>query len=173
MAAPERVPMEEHDALNPPVIPCFLNSVRPGRKLAGITPQIGWEGFKIIPGGDGYKVMRDPDFTLYILEDGYCEIPGTPFNKKKLEVLLKPTQVFAPQKTKVMGGDEKEVEVVARDEAGKVIYTDKLLREEPPVFRRAAAVRTFDPKESTVDYVRPWLRPFVNVPGAHMEPIQG
>lgn len=175
MGAPDRVPSEEHDALNPPVIPCF-KILKQGRRLPQITPEIGWEGFKISANGEGgFKVTKDGDFTLYILPDGYCEIPATPRNKAKLEILLKPMPVYAMQMIKVTDGDGKEIEVPARDpETNKVLYTDKLLRTDPPVYRRANAQRSFDSaKESTADYVRPWLRQFVSVPGAIMEQVEG
>lgn len=176
MPAPDRVISEEHDALNPPVIPCFLNAVKPGRRLAGVTPMTGFEGFKIVPGSEGgFKVIRDQDFTLYILEDGYCEIPATKKNQQKLEKFLKPTQVFARKMQKVTDEAGGEIETAVRDpETGKVVYdTSKVLRTEEPVFRLAAGKRAFDSKkDSKVDYVRPWLRPFVSVPGAIMEPLE-
>jgi hypothetical protein len=156
MAAPDRINSEEHDALHPPVIPAFWIP-RGGKRLQGMTSQIGWEGFRIVPGGEGgWKVVKDGDFTLYICEDGYCEIPMTPKNKLRFELMSKP------------------MPVPARDpETNKVLFTDKLIRTDPPAFRRAAALRTFDPKKSEVDYIRPWLRQFVQVPGAIMEPVEG
>jgi hypothetical protein len=174
VAAPDRVSSEEHDALHPPVIPAFWIP-RGGKRMQGMTSQIGWEGFRIVTGGEGgWKVVKDGDFTIYICEDGYCEIPATPKNKAKFEGLSKPMPVYAMQMEAGQDGEGNEIQVPARDpETGKPLYTDKLLRTEPPAFRRAAALRTFDPKKSEVDYIRPWLRQFVQVPGAIMEPVEG
>ena len=172
MASPDRVMTEEHDALHPPVIPAFY--LPPGgKRLQGITSQTGWEGFRIVPGGEGgWKVVKDGDFTMYLDHDGYCEIPATPKNKAKFEALSKPQPVYAMKMVPSKDADGNDIEVPERDENGKVVFTDKLIRTEPARFRKAAALRTFDAKESTVDYIRPWLRAFVQVPGAIMEPME-
>lgn len=172
MPVAEREISEEHSLLNPPVIPAFFNIQRRAGRLSGPITQTGWEGFKITQDEDGrYKLKRTSEFTLHILADGYCEIPDTKANRAKLERLCQEQIHHKVKMEKHTTDDMREVELPVKDADGRLVYTEEIERKEPAQFRRAKGRRSFDAKnDSTVDLVRPWLRQFVNVPDAILEP---
>jgi hypothetical protein len=173
---PERELADEYETLNVPVIPCRKRIDNRSRRLGAPAFEIGWEGVKIVPGEDGgYKAKVDKNFTLTILEDGYCEIPSTPKNREKLELLLKEVTHYKVKMKEVIQTDERNVDrkvmVPDLDERGKAQYTDLVDRVDPPAFVKLKSRRQFDAQtDSRVDLVRPWLKPFVTVPSAVMLP---
>lgn len=174
---PARVVADEYDTLNVPVIPCRKVINNRSKMLGAPAFEVGWEGVKIVPNedeGGGFKAKIDKNFTLAILEDGYCEIPKTKRNEAKLDLLTKPI-VHKKIKMKVVQQDNGRggtVDVKIPDLLdGKVQYTDEDDFTEPPSYVRLKSRRQFDPtKDSRVDLVRPWLKKFVSVPDAVMLP---
>ncbi len=176
MGAPERQISEEYLTKNPPVIPCQM-AIRGkfGNRASGKTTQVGWQGYRIFMDEEiqDWKCKPDNNFTLTILADGYCEIPATKKNLAKLELACKPQKKYAlKMKKTVDSATGEEIEVVDRDEKGKLQYTSKVIGEEPAMFRKLSAMRQFNPKKDVdVDMVRPWLRQFVQVPEAIMNEV--
>lgn len=75
----------EYEEINPPVIPCFF---KVHKRLSSSIAQSGWEMWKVHMKNGKWAVGKTNNQMLYICPDGYCEIPATPNNKKRLEILV-------------------------------------------------------------------------------------
>lgn len=185
MPLPERTYEAEFYEIEPPVMPVKF-TIRKGRGAPGVTSATGWEGFRVFDSGRGkFKVMKTGDFTVKVLPDGYAEIPATEYNKKKLQILSKPTIIKATYDRGVSVDVDDPKVLWFKDDQGQIKrLTEKAQKDgeirkiskettAPPTVKPLKSVRKFDmsnAKEAELcEKVRPWLSAYVKVNGAQME----